>query len=91
MFNSSLTFYLYSIFISIQKILDELNQRYITPIRQIFKAWLGAWGWFSFAKWLTAKGCFATPWRVHCSWHLIRLSIFPCQTLRIQLITIDEY
>ena len=58
MFNSLLTFYLYSIFISIQKIFDELNQCYIMPISQIFRAWIGAWGWFSFREWLTTKGCF---------------------------------
>ena len=51
----------------------------------------GAWGWFSFAKWLTAKSCFAAPWRVHFIWHLIRLVIFPCQSLRIELIILNEY
>ena len=51
----------------------------------------GAWGWFFFAKWLTAKSCFAAPWRVHFIWHLIRLVIFPCQSLRIELIILNEY
>ena len=51
----------------------------------------GAWGWFSFAKWLTAKSCFAAPWRAHFIWHLIRLVIFPCQSLRIELIILNEY
>ena len=41
--------YFIFVFISIQKILDELNQCYITPIRRIFRALFGAWGWLSFA------------------------------------------
>ena len=91
MFNSSLTFDFYSIFISIQKVLNHLNQCYITPIRQIFRAWLGAWGWFSFEQWLTAKGRFAASWRIHFFWHLIRLWIFPCKRLRTELIILNEY
>ena len=51
----------------------------------------GAWGWFPFAKWLTAKSCFAAPWRVHFIWHLIRLVIFPCQSLGIELVILNEY
>ena len=73
MFNSPLTFYLYSIFISIQKIFDELNQCYIMPISQIFRAWIGAWGWFSFREWLTTKGCFTATWGVHFFCHLVML------------------
>ena len=80
-----LYFYLYT------ENLGWSNQCYITPIRQIFRAWLGVSGWFFFAEWLTAKGCFAAPWRVHFLWHLIRLWIFPCQRLRIELIILEEY
>ena len=91
MFNSSLTFCLYCIFISIQNIFYELNQCYITPIKQIFMTRIGAWGWFSFAEWLTAQGCFPAPLRLYFVWHLIRLLIFPYQNLRIELIKLDEY
>ena len=91
MFNSLLTFYLYSIFISIQKIFDELNQCYIMPISQIFSAWIGAWGWFSFREWLTTKGCFTATWGVHFFCHLVMLWIFSSQSLRIEMIILDEY
>ena len=64
-------------FISIQKILDELNHSYITPIRQILRTRPGAWGWFSFAEWLTAKGCFAAPWREIFSGTLSGSQYFP--------------
>ena len=64
---------------------------YMLPIRRIFRTWLGAWVWFSFVEWLTAKGCFAAPWRVYFLWLLIRLWIFPYQSLRIELIILDEY
>ena len=86
MVSSSLTFYLYSVFIPKHKILDELNQCYITPIRKLFRVWLGAWGWFPFAEWVTGKSFFAAPWRVHFLWHFIRFWIFPWQSLRIELI-----
>ena len=48
-------------------------------------------GWFPPVEWLTTKGCIAAPWRVHSLWYPISLWIFPRQSLRIELIILDEY
>ena len=37
------------------------------------------------------KRLFCCSLRVHFLWHLIILWIFPCQSLRIELIVLDEY